>query len=137
MQYGQIVLILFIALLLYYAALVAMDVRKEMASRAAGHDGDSEEDIDISDEAKSFKPVKVGREEKAEGDTNNPATDSQADDDGQSDKDNSDESQRQKYGEALMTDGVPVERIIEEVNLLAERGEGTLGAIIFSCENAR
>lgn len=128
MQYGQIVLILFIALLLYYAALVAMDVRKEMASRAAGHDGDSEEDIDISDEAKSFKPVKVGREEKAEGDTNNPATDSQSD---------NDEMQHSRYREALMTDGVPVERIIEEVNLLAERGEGTLGAIIFSCENAR
>ena len=36
-----------------------------------------------------------------------------------------------------MTDGVPVERRLEEVNQLAETGTSDLGAVIVSCENAK
>ena len=48
MQYGQIVFILFILMMCYYAALIVMDIRKEKAARAAEHDLHSEEDIDLS-----------------------------------------------------------------------------------------
>lgn len=44
---------------------------------------------------------------------------------------------REGYREAIMTDGVPVERILEEVNQLAETGTSDLGAVIVSCENAK
>ena len=63
MQYGQIVFILFILMMCYYAALIVMDIRKEKAARAAEHDLHSEEDIDITDEAQSFQPVQVSRDE--------------------------------------------------------------------------
>lgn len=38
--------------------------------------------------------------------------------------------------EAIMTDGILVENIIQEINWLAETGTSDLGAVIFSCENA-
>lgn len=51
MQYGQIVFLLFMALLFYYAALIVMDIHRAKAAQAAEQDNHSEEDIDISDEA--------------------------------------------------------------------------------------
>lgn len=63
MQYGQIVFILFILLLLYYAGMIVMDLQRSKAARTAELDNRSEEDIDISDEAKNFKPVQVTRDE--------------------------------------------------------------------------
>ena len=46
------------------------------------------------------------------------------------------ESPRHVYREAIMTDGILVENIIQEINRLAETGTSDLGAVIFSCENA-
>ena len=46
------------------------------------------------------------------------------------------ESSRHVYREAIMTDGILVENIIQEINRLAETGTSDLGAVIFSCENA-
>ena len=63
MQYGQIVFLLFIVLLLYYAVLIVLDIQKTKAAQAAEQDGQTEEDIDISDEAQTFKPVKISRDE--------------------------------------------------------------------------
>ena len=63
MQYGQIVFLLFIALLFYYAALIVLDIMKAKAAQAAELESQSEEDIDISDEAKTFKPFRISREE--------------------------------------------------------------------------
>ena len=57
MQYGQIVFLLFIVLLLYYAVLIVLDIQKTKAAQAAEQDGQTEEEIDISDEAQTFKPV--------------------------------------------------------------------------------
>lgn len=65
MQYGQIVFLLFIVLLLYYAVLIVLDIQKTKAAQAAEQDGRTEEDIDISDEAQTFKPVKISRDEPA------------------------------------------------------------------------
>ena len=59
MQYGQIVFILFIAFLLYYAVLIVMDIQKAKAAQLAEQDNHTEEEIDISDEAQTFKPIKI------------------------------------------------------------------------------
>lgn len=64
MQYGQIVLFLAVCLLIYYIVLIAMDVQKARASKAAEAENNQEEDIDISDEAKKFRAVQIRREEK-------------------------------------------------------------------------
>lgn len=63
MTYGQIISILFVALLCYYAFLIVMDIQRAKAAEAAEQDNHVEEDIDISDEAQSFRPHKVSREE--------------------------------------------------------------------------
>ena len=63
MQYGQIVFLLFIALLFYYAALIILDIMKAKAAQTAELESQSEEDIDISDEAKTFKPFRISRDE--------------------------------------------------------------------------
>lgn len=65
MQYGQIVFILFIAFLLYYAVLIVMDIQKAKAAQLAEQDNHTEEEIDISDEAQTFKPIKISRTETA------------------------------------------------------------------------
>lgn len=63
MTYGQIISILFVALLCYYAFLIVMDIQRAKAAEAAEQDNHVEKDIDISDEAQSFRPHKVSREE--------------------------------------------------------------------------
>ena len=50
MQYGQIVFLLFIVLLFYYAALIVLDIMKAKAAQVAELESQSEEDIDISDD---------------------------------------------------------------------------------------
>ena len=66
MQYGQIVFLLFIAFLFYYAVLIVLDIQKAKMAQAAEQENHTEEEIDISDEAQSFKPIKVGRDETAD-----------------------------------------------------------------------
>lgn len=133
MQYGQIVFLLFVALLFYYAALIVMDIQRAKAAQAAEQDKHSEEEIDISDEAQTFKPFKVSRDEpknKNEESGNN---------------DNNDAKQEQEeptqanplYREAIMTDGIWVEKLIDEIERLVETGTCDLGTVIFNCENAR
>lgn len=51
MQYGQIVSILAVCFLLYYAFMVVSDILKAKAAQTAGQEDKGEEDIDISDEA--------------------------------------------------------------------------------------
>ena len=123
MQYGQIVFLLFIVLLLYYAVLIVLDIQKTKAAQAAEQDGQTEEDIDISDEAQTFKPVKISRDEAEEPDAQEPL-------------DTEKPFHRPGYREAIMTDGILVEDIIHEINRLAETGTSDLGTVIFNCENA-
>lgn len=63
MQYGQIVFILFVAMACYYAFLIFTDIRKAQAARNAEKENHTEEGIDISDEARSFRPTRVSRDE--------------------------------------------------------------------------
>ena len=71
MQYGQIVFILFVAMACYYTFLIFTDIRKAQAAQNAEKENHTEEEIDISDEARSFHPTKVSRdEEKKEGTAN-------------------------------------------------------------------
>lgn len=129
MQYGQIVTILAVCFLLYYAFMVVSDILKAKAALTAGQEDKDEEDIDISDEAGTFKPVMVSREEPPKEGGNNSAGDAA---DGHVDI-----PHRPGYREAVMTDGILVENLMEEVNRLAETGSGDLGLVIYTCENAR
>ena len=63
MQYGQIVFLLFVAMACYYAFLIFTDIRKAQAARNAEKENHTEEEIDISDEARSFRPTRVSRDE--------------------------------------------------------------------------
>lgn len=114
MQYGQIVFLLFVAMVFYYAAMIFMDFQRAKTAQNAEQDSHKEEDIDISEEARSFRPIRINRDE----------------------PESKSESSRHVYREAIMTDGILVENIIQEINRLAETGTSDLGAVIFSCENA-
>ena len=57
MQYGQIVFLLFVAMVFYYAAMIFMDFQRTKAAQNAEQDSHKEEDIDISEEARDRKSV--------------------------------------------------------------------------------
>ena len=61
MQYGQIVFLLFVAMVFYYAAMIFMDFQRAKAAQNAEQDSHKEEDIDISEEARSFRPIRINR----------------------------------------------------------------------------
>ena len=144
MQYEQIVFLLFIIMALYYAAMIFMDIQRAKAAQNAEQDSHKEEDIDISEEARSFRPIRINRDE-PESKEGNPQQDNaenpepeneNSDSDGAEKSASQSESSRHVYREAIMTDGILVENIIQEINRLAETGTSDLGAVIFSCENA-
>ena len=151
MQYGQIVFLLFIALLFYYAALIVLDIMKAKAAQVAELESQSEEDIDISDEAQTFKPFRVSRDEpkkdnESEEQTNSDSETKSKQSDTGSSSDNvtksNEESQEEKpfkrpgHREAIMTDGILVEDLIDEINKLVETATCDLGLVIVNCENA-
>lgn len=186
-MYMQVLGVLVVLLLLYYAAMIALDIQKAKAAKAAELENSSEVDIDISDEAETFKPVMISRDEpiKAVTDTSidsenrnetAPNLDSlsenreeiaetfdvaveEAPSDAYSEEIHSEETfaneipqrsqqsdpessieepfRRPGYREPVMTDGVPVEVLLDTVNRLAETGESDLGNLIYRCESSR
>lgn len=62
-MYGQIISFLFVILIIYYVVMILLDIQKAKAAKAAELEKNSEEEIDISDEAQTFKPVLISREE--------------------------------------------------------------------------
>ena len=144
MQYGQIVFLFFVAMVFYYAAMIFMDFQRAKAAQNAEQDNHKEEDIDISEEARSFRPIRINRNEpeskeqsSEQSNTENPEPENEnTDSDGTEKSASQSESSRHVYREAIMTDGILVENIIQEINRLAETGTSDLGAVIFSCENA-
>ena len=141
MQYGQIVFLLFIALLFYYAALIVLDILKAKAAQAVELESQSEEDIDISDEAKTFKPFRISRDEPKQKE-NEPEEQENSDSETKSDREqpesNSEQpSHRPGFREAIMTDGILVEDLVVEVNKMVENGICDLGSLIADCENAK
>jgi len=138
MQYGQIVFLLFVALLFYYAALIVMDILRAKAAQAAEQENHTEEDIDISDEAQTFKPVKVSRDEPSRQSNGSESNETKTPEDkSTAEPETEKSSQPSGYREAIMTDGILVENLMIEIERLVETGTCDLGAIIFNCENAR
>ena len=95
----------------------------------------------MSDEAQTFKPVKISRDEpvkKQEASEKEEASrkDEAEEPDAQEPLDTEKPFHRPGYREAIMTDGILVEDIIHEINRLAETGTSDLGTVIFNCENA-
>ena len=130
MQYGQIVFILFVAMACYYAFLIFTDIRKAQAAQNAEKENHTEEEIDISDEARSFHPTKVSRdEEKKEGTANEKQEETPPE--------AASGFRRPGYREAIMTDGILVDDLIHEIDRLAESDTSDLGLVIYTCENAR
>lgn len=141
MQYGQIVFLLFIALLFYYAALIVLDILKAKAAQAVELESQSEEDIDISDEAKTFKPFRISRDEPKQKE-NEPEEQENSDSETKSDREQPESNSEQPFHrpgfrEAIMTDGILVEDLVVEVNKMVENGICDLGSLIADCENAR
>lgn len=128
MQYGQIVFLLFVAMVFYYAAMIFMDFQRAKAAQNAEQDSHKEEDIDISEEARSFKPIRINRdgpeskeENQEENNIENPGAENENSDSDSTEKSASkSESPRHVYREAIMTDGILVENIIQEINRLVE-----------------
>ena len=48
---------------MYYVVMILLDLQKAKAAKAAELEKNPEEEIDISDEAKTFKPVLISRED--------------------------------------------------------------------------
>ena len=128
MQYQQIVLLLFVAMLAYYAVMIVLDIQRAKATALAEQNKDNEEEIDISDEAQNFHTAHVSREnpdgsmqvkrvDSTKQDAHSPKEEDVKHDAPDNEKKKS--FRREGYREAIMTDGVPVERILEEVNQLA------------------
>ena len=141
MQYGQIVFLLFIALLFYYAALIILDILKAKAAQTAELESQSEEDIDISDEAKTFKPFKISRDEPKQKE-NKPEEQANSDSETKSEREQPQSNSEQPIHrpglrEAIMTDGSLVEDLVVEVNKMVENGICDLGSLIADCENAK
>ena len=141
MQYGQIVFLLFIALLFYYAALIILDILKAKAAQTAELESQSEEDIDISDEAKTFKPFKISRDEPKQKE-NKPEEQANSDSETKSDPEQPVSNSEQPFHPpgfraAIMTDGILVEDLVVEVNKMVENGICDLGSLIADCENAK
>lgn len=162
-MYMQVIGVLVVILLLYYATMIALDIRKQKATRNAELENSPEVDIDISDEAETFKPVMITRDEpqkasSAQPDNNTEAVSEQSSenvpDNGEefsqedavfNDRSTSEQEpsfieepfRRPGYREPVITDGVVVERLLETVNRIAETGESDLGNLIYRCESAR
>lgn len=141
MQYGQIVFLLFIALLFYYAALIVLDILKAKAAQAVELESQSEEDIDISDEAKTFKPFRISRDEPKQKEKE-PEEQENSDSETKSDREQPESNSEQPFHrpgfrEAIMTDGILVEDLVVEVNKMVENGICDLGSLIADCENAK
>ena len=162
-MYMQVIGVLVVILLLYYATMIALDIRKQKAARIAELENSPEVDIDISDEAETFKPVMITRDEpqkasSAQPDNNTEAVSEQSSenvpDNGEefsqedavfNDRSTSEQEpsfieepfRRPGYREPVITDGVVVERLLETVNRIAETGESDLGNLIYRCESAR
>lgn len=148
MQYGQIVLLIAIGFLVYYAVMIAMDLQKANAAKLAESEKDSEEDIDISDEAKRFQPVQIHREENRElimtegAKAERLMEEVKAMVEGSEGTEESAGQQqdvplRPDYREPIMTDGITVDALVEEANTIAETGKSDLGAVIYYCEKAK
>ena len=80
--------------------MIFLDIQKAKAAKAAEHEKNNEEEIDISDEASTFKPVMITREEapknNSESDSTENDKENRTDNEGQSDKSDKSEPDKSK-----------------------------------------
>lgn len=80
--------------------MIFLDIQKAKAAKAAEHEKNNEEEIDISDEASTFKPVMITREEApknhSESDSTENDKENRTDNEGQSDKSDKSEPDKSK-----------------------------------------
>lgn len=63
MKFGDIFAVLVVLLVLYYVAMIALDIYKENLKKQSEKEKEPEVDIDISDEAGTFTPIQVSRDD--------------------------------------------------------------------------
>jgi len=122
MLYGQIITFLFVLLILYYVGMIVMDLHKAKKMKELEADKVSENDIDISDEAKNFKTIFISRE-----DPKRPTVAS---------KPTTEKVRTRIPKEPSMTGAVPVEELASKL----KNSDGTLpedlGNILYKCQAA-
>jgi len=122
MLYGQIITFLFVILLMYYAGMIVMDLHRAKKMKELEAEKVSENDIDISDEAKNFKTIFISREE-----PQRPSMDN---------KPKSEKVRTRLPKEPSMTGAIPVEELASKI----KNSNGTLpedlGNILHKCQVA-
>lgn len=110
MAYGQIVAFLTVMLILYYVAMILLDLQKaaKLASEAAAN---ADEEIDISDIASDFETISVKRDKPAQ--PQSEKSDSSDDETGVSSLDSKELSNLPK--EPSMLGAIPVEVLAEKI----------------------
>lgn len=118
MTYGQIIIILFILLALYYAGLITMDIIAAKRMKASEEAKNEEAEIDISGLAGGFEAVEIKRDSfrSATAPKNTGAV---------------------KYREPIMTNGYPVDKLIAKTKNAVESGKyNDLDNLVYKCEAA-
>lgn len=120
MVFGDIFLFLVVLLIIYYAVAIAMDLFIKPASAENAKENE-ETEIDITEEAAGFSPTEIKRDMKAPK-PNAPRT-----------------AEPPKVRRPLMTHGMPVEKLVAQVQNLSRTDDPELeglGAIVARCEKA-
>lgn len=136
-MYFKTVMVLAVILLLYYVVMIALDIQKQKAQEAASDKKDSETDIDISEEASSFQPTYISRENPNGFHPSYSELTSSDPEESQEEEEKEVESvyRRPDYREATMTDGLLVEDLLDEVDRMAETGESDLNTVVHAWKN--
>lgn len=118
MTYGQIITLLFIVLILYYAGLVTMDIMAAKRMKASEESKNEEAEIDISGLAGGFEAVEIKR------DNSRPAKTPH-------------NMGAVRYKEPVMTNGYPVDTLIAKTKNAVESGRyDDLDNLVYKCEAA-
>lgn len=137
-MYFKIIMVLAVILLLYYVVMIVLDIQKLKAQEAASDKKDSETDIDISEEASSFQPTYISRENPNGFQPSYSELTSSDPEESQEEEEVEVEAEsvyrRPDYREATMTDGLLVEDLLDEVDRMAETGESDLNTVVHAWE---
>lgn len=118
MTYGQIITLLFILLILYYAGLVTMDMIAARRMKAAEEAKNEEAEIDISGLAGGFEAVEIKRDNSRTAKTQQ-------------------NTGAVRYKEPVMTNGYPVDTLIANTKKAVESGRyDDLDNLVYKCEAA-
>lgn len=120
MVFGDIFLVLVVLLIIYYAVAIAMDLFIKPATAENAKENE-ETEIDITEEAAGFSPIEIRRDMKPP----KPGTPKMP--------------ETPKVRRPLMTNGLPVEKLVAQVQNLSHTDDAELeglGAIVAKCEKA-